>query len=69
MVFGDPKTPLERVAVAAITDRLGVTPPPMWSLEQEAVGIHPNDPEWAYLIVRVPVTLAEVTERLRALER
>lgn len=66
MTFGSPTTPLEAAVADAVAERLGHTPPPMWSLEEPKIGIHPDDPEWGYAIVRIPITTAELIERLRA---
>lgn len=67
-MFGKPTSALEAVAAAAVADRIGHDAPPFWALEEHVIGVHPQDPEWAYFIVRVPVTLTEIAERLRMVD-
>lgn len=65
MTFGAPATPLEAVAAAAVRDLLGCEVPPWWQIEEPWIGLHPADPQWAYVVVRIPITLSEIVGRLR----
>lgn len=69
MTFGSPSDAFERAAARAVADVLGHDPPPWWSVEEHRIGIHEDDPSWAYLIVRIPVVLGSIVEEIGKEER
>lgn len=66
MSFGVPVSAFEAAARDAVAVQLGCEPPPMWQLEDHAIRIHPDDPQWAYVVVRVPLSLGLVVETIEA---